>query len=108
MAARIVSVSDVYDALRGKRVYKAAMEHDDALVCMREENGTWFDPAVFHGFEQCLHSFAEIQKQYGDGQIAKEAGIQKFLMKPVAGKQYGLPCHYQRSCLNQLFDGVCR
>lgn len=51
MVARIVTISDVYDALRSIRVYKPAIQHKEALVIMREENGIRFDPDVFSVFE---------------------------------------------------------
>lgn len=65
LAARIAAVSDVYDALRSKRVYKAAISHTEALMIMGAENGIRFDPCIFNAFEQCLTTFQEIQHQYG-------------------------------------------
>jgi putative two-component system response regulator len=44
LAARIVTVADVYDALRMKRSYKPPYPHDVALQKMRQERGVHFDP----------------------------------------------------------------
>ncbi|MBV5306294.1 MAG: response regulator [Desulfobulbaceae bacterium] len=66
LAARIVSVCDVYDALRSRRSYKSIMKHDDTLTIMRKENGVRFDPVVFDAFERCLSTFVDIHHQYND------------------------------------------
>jgi putative two-component system response regulator len=66
LAARIVAIADVYDALRSRRTYKFRMKHDDTLTIMRNENGTHFDPGVFDAFERALPLFMEIHHQYGD------------------------------------------
>ena len=44
LAARVVTVADVYDALRMKRSYKPPYAHDVALQKMRQERGVHFDP----------------------------------------------------------------
>lgn len=71
LSARIVAVADVYDALRNKRSYKAALQHEDTLALMRQENGIRFDPAVFSAFEQCLPQFIDIchQDRYVTGAV---------------------------------------
>jgi response regulator RpfG family c-di-GMP phosphodiesterase len=66
LAARIVTIADVYDALRSKRTYKTEMSHEDALVLMHSENGIRFDPYVFNAFEQSLATFMEIHHTYSD------------------------------------------
>jgi putative two-component system response regulator len=66
LAARIVAVSDVYDALRSKRSYKPALQHEETLALMRQENGIRFDPVVFNAFEHCLPDFINIHHQYSD------------------------------------------
>jgi putative nucleotidyltransferase with HDIG domain len=40
---RILTVCDVYDALRSKRVYRAAWTHDEAMEFLRYEDGAAFD-----------------------------------------------------------------
>ncbi|MBR0679027.1 HD domain-containing protein [Roseomonas eburnea] len=50
LAARLVAVADVYDALRSERPYKDAQDHDEALGRMLEGDGrispAQFDPCV--------------------------------------------------------------
>jgi len=67
LTARIVTVSDVYDALRSKRTYKPEIAHDEAIGIMRKENTFRFDPDIFSTFEKCLSDFQDIHHQYGDG-----------------------------------------
>lgn len=46
LAARVLSIVDVYDALVSKRVYKAAFTHDEAIKLIRDGAGTQFDPEM--------------------------------------------------------------
>jgi putative two-component system response regulator len=50
IAARIITIVDVYDALRTKRVYKPEMDHTQAMRIMREQAGSHFDPRIFDVF----------------------------------------------------------
>ncbi|PPD49684.1 MAG: two-component system response regulator [Methylotenera sp.] len=51
LAARIVSIVDVYDALRTVRPYKEAYSHEKALAIMGQMTGA-FDPTLFSIFEE--------------------------------------------------------
>ncbi len=66
LSTRIVTISDVYDALRSKRAYKIEMNHDEAIAIMRKENSLRFDPSIFSVFEQSLADFNDVHHQYGD------------------------------------------
>lgn len=57
LAARIMALADVYDALVSKRVYKAAMEHDVAVRIISESAGSHFDP-------QLVEIFLEIEAKF--------------------------------------------
>jgi putative two-component system response regulator len=46
MAARIMSVADVYDALRSRRLYKQPLEHAATVAMIAQGAGTQFDPDV--------------------------------------------------------------
>jgi response regulator RpfG family c-di-GMP phosphodiesterase len=50
MAARIVRLADVYDALRSPRIYKPAWTHDDTVRAIRDGAGTLFDPTLVRIF----------------------------------------------------------
>lgn len=50
LAARIVAVCDVFDALSAKRVYKDAMPREKVRAIILEESGQHFDPDVVEAF----------------------------------------------------------
>lgn len=50
LLGRIVSVADVFDALRSKRTYKEAVSRDEAISIVRSESGKAFDPKVVEAF----------------------------------------------------------
>jgi putative two-component system response regulator len=60
LAARIVAVADVYDALRSRRVYKPAVPHADVLRIMLHESPGHFDPALLQVFPAYADEFARI------------------------------------------------
>lgn len=63
-AARIVSLSDVFDALSNDRIYKKAWKLDKILNYIKAERGKSFDPSVVDIFLDSLESVIEIQKLY--------------------------------------------
>lgn len=54
LAARIVAVADVYDAVRSERCYKPRMTNEEARDVILEGKGTHFDPAVVEAFLSAL------------------------------------------------------
>ncbi len=64
LAARIVALADVYDALVSKRIYKSAMPHDTAKSIIVAERGKHFDPAVVDAFLKGEPEFLEILNRY--------------------------------------------
>jgi putative two-component system response regulator len=60
LAARIVAVADVYDALASKRVYKNALPHAECVKIICQESGKQFDPQVVDAFLEVEASFREI------------------------------------------------
>jgi diguanylate cyclase (GGDEF)-like protein/putative nucleotidyltransferase with HDIG domain len=46
ITARILTLVDNYDALRSDRPYKTGMTRDEALLYIKENAGTFFDPAL--------------------------------------------------------------
>ncbi|MDR1390232.1 MAG: response regulator [Treponema sp.] len=64
LAARLASLSDVYDALVCARVYKAAMSYEEAIAIIAEGRGTQFDPDLTDAVIHIQDRFAEISRQY--------------------------------------------
>jgi putative two-component system response regulator len=62
LAARIASLSDVYDALVCARVYKSAMSYDDAIKIIMEGRGTQFDPLLTDAVVKIQDKFREISR----------------------------------------------
>ncbi|MGL5989318.1 HD domain-containing phosphohydrolase [Cetobacterium sp.] len=50
LEARIVSIVDVYDALRQKKFHREALSHKDAMELMSKDQGVSFDPRLFQIF----------------------------------------------------------
>lgn len=57
LAARIMAIADVYDALRSKRVYKDAFPQEKAVSIILEGRGTQFDPILVDAFERVAEKF---------------------------------------------------
>jgi HD-GYP domain-containing protein (c-di-GMP phosphodiesterase class II) len=48
--ARIIHVSDAYDAMTTDRSYRRGMTHEKAISILTENAGTQFDPRIVHAF----------------------------------------------------------
>jgi len=59
LAARVLAIGDVYDALRSQRVYKDGISHGEALRFMTEQSPGHFDPALLDVFRRCANRFDE-------------------------------------------------
>jgi response regulator RpfG family c-di-GMP phosphodiesterase len=57
LAARIVAIADVYDALRSRRSYKPALSHAVAMQLMTETTVGQFDPFLLQAFVKCADHF---------------------------------------------------
>ncbi len=64
LAARIMAVADVFDALVSKRVYKPAFSFEKALEIMKEGAGTQFDPKCVEVFLEDIHLVKVVMEQY--------------------------------------------
>jgi response regulator RpfG family c-di-GMP phosphodiesterase len=63
LSARIVSLSDVYDALTSKRIYKRPYSHQEAKEIITRENERSFDADVFDCFLRRESGFIEVLTQ---------------------------------------------
>lgn len=63
LAARLVALADVYDALTFKRVYKDGMSHETVCRIINEGSGTHFDPEVVAAFNANEAEFQKVAAQ---------------------------------------------
>jgi response regulator RpfG family c-di-GMP phosphodiesterase len=63
LAARIVAVADVYDALTTKRFYKEAFSHAKAMQIIISLKGSHFDPEVVDAFAALEDQFNRIREE---------------------------------------------
>ncbi len=70
LAARIVAICDVYDALTSRRVYKEAWTHEDTMQQLRDGSGSQFDPELVEVFLSRPKELLRIRQQYPDDEIS--------------------------------------
>jgi HD-GYP domain-containing protein (c-di-GMP phosphodiesterase class II) len=73
LAARLMAVADVYDALISERIYKAAYSHLQALHIILGKSGTHFDPDVVDAFLAVADQFQEIALQLTDSEAQRSS-----------------------------------
>jgi len=73
LAARIVAIVDVYDALSSRRVYKSALPHGECVAMIRSLAGTHFDPALVEQWLMLESTFHKIARRYGNQEPADDA-----------------------------------
>ena len=70
LAARIMGICDVYDALRSTRPYKPSFPHERAMSIITEGDGRTvpghFDPEILDAFAKISGRFAEIYSSLSD------------------------------------------
>lgn len=64
LAARIVAIADVYDALVSKRVYKSAIPHAECVAMIRAQAGKSFDPELIEVWSGVEPEFRQIAVRY--------------------------------------------
>jgi putative two-component system response regulator len=69
LAARIVCVADVFDALTSDRVYRKAMPADEASAIIEQGAGSHFDPAIVEAFFLRSEEFRQAQAMFADGYL---------------------------------------
>jgi putative two-component system response regulator len=63
LPARLASITDVYDALRSHRVYRAALTHQAAVQTLLDSCPGQFDPQLLHAFQRCHHHFEQVHRE---------------------------------------------
>ncbi|HEV3386384.1 MAG TPA: HD domain-containing phosphohydrolase, partial [Gemmata sp.] len=66
LAARLLALADVYDALRSKRVYKPGLTHTTTFMTMTEGSPGHFDPALLEVFKRIAEQFDRIFREFDD------------------------------------------
>lgn len=66
LSARLMAISDVYDALISKRVYKNAMSHEEAVAIIVEGKGSHFDPDLVDCFVEIQDELLAIAMRFAD------------------------------------------
>ncbi|MEQ1738633.1 MAG: HD domain-containing phosphohydrolase [Methyloglobulus sp.] len=75
IAARIMAIPDVYDALISRRVYKAPVPHEQAVKIILQGKGTHFDPDIVDSFYEIHEEFRCIAQNFADNVLDFEKKI---------------------------------
>jgi len=73
LAARVLAVADVYDALLSHRPYRPAMTVQEAVAFIKERSGTQFDPQVV---DACFRVFSSSRSRNRPGFIFNADGTE--------------------------------
>ena len=76
LAARLMALSDVFDALISRRVYKPPFAFEVALDMILAEAGRHFDPDVAAAFAACFAEFCAVAERHADTEDAVAAKYQ--------------------------------
>jgi len=66
LAARLMALADVFDALISRRVYKPAFSHEEAKRIIQQGRGSHFEPVLVDIFEERFDDFRAIALRYTD------------------------------------------
>jgi len=69
LAARLMAVADVYDALRSRRPYKEPFSHEEAVRLLAEQRGKQFDPALIDAFLALEDEFFRVATLLADDTV---------------------------------------
>jgi putative two-component system response regulator len=66
LSARIVSITDVYDAMRSRRAYKPPISHEKCCETLRDGSGRHFDPDLIKIFLENEQEFQKVSSSLLD------------------------------------------
>jgi putative two-component system response regulator len=66
LAARLMAIADVFDALISRRVYKAPLPFEEVRTLMAEQRGRHFDPELLDLFLADFETFCAIAREHPD------------------------------------------
>ena len=72
LAARLMALADVFDALMSKRHYKPAFTLADAVDIIRQGRGQHFDPDITDAFLALQDTFTDIANRFSDAPAPTE------------------------------------
>ena len=88
LSARLMAIADVYDALISDRVYRAGMQHEQAVAIIFQGRDGHFDPDMVDTFIEIQDDFEAVARRFPDTEqdmqkkmeymanaIAEDAGI---------------------------------
>ena len=81
LAARMMALADVYDALISRRIYKDDMPIDQAVEIIVKGKGSHFDPDLVDAFIEIQDQFFAIAQRFMDSAqelAAKKAMVERF------------------------------
>ncbi|MBR5369663.1 MAG: HD domain-containing protein [Lachnospiraceae bacterium] len=81
LSARIMAVSDVYDALLSDRSYKKAFSHEEAMRILKEGSGKHFDPVIVRLFSENEDKVRKIEEE--NRKIISEKKAENDFMRAV-------------------------
>jgi putative two-component system response regulator len=103
LAARIVAIADVYDALSTKRVYKEAIPHDKCVEMIRVEAGKQFDPVLVKAFLKLEAEFCEIS--HGCRETAESSEIKAYCPEAMSDLTAETAIAEELASLETLLEG---
>lgn len=75
LAARVLALADVYDALTSERPYKEAWSHARAAEWIRAQAGRHFDARIVAAFSARMDSFDRIRRELGDARTPQAVSV---------------------------------
>ena len=83
LAARLMAVADVFDALISKRVYKPALPYARAREIIAASRGSHLDPDVVDAFVRDFDTFRGIAERHADSDAELQAKIERAAGVPI-------------------------
>ena len=78
LAARIMAIADIYDALRVRRVYKEPFSHRKSYEIICSSSGTHLDPNLIIHFQSIARKFEAIYEEMVAGDLCQEESVSSF------------------------------